>query len=773
LQVPGTWWKGASEVVKKKKYTCKVVRYTAKYWWKDGLAKRTSANSTAPAWFITVDDEGPNEYLMCWMDVCSFLSKKDRPVDVSALDESELHADVGSSATEPLSTPPRNEQPNARTGGGRRKALKNLTKTDLDRDLEELERANYTEGEKDAWGWVFSAHGVKTEGDRHKAPDSSKWKDAPERAEQRKPFAGESEELKLKHHPTEAQFKKKGGWTVLDSFLLAYSGDARECVITNTNLYAELEINSGRKKDWAGTRSKKWKPATDRSLAGYLAVLIFMSLVGLPEMRDYWHTTADQVNCPALRAIMSRNDFDLWRRFVYFADPRHKVGRGDYTKDPPPGYDIMHNWRPMQEHNNKAWLSLVHPTKWLTFDEMMIKCAMKTKLSRRQPNKPIRDGIQSYAVCASKGEYCYIQWIDIGASYAASDPNFRHVMYFGWMVEMVIHVILNLGLEIRGNYHVMVFDQAFSSPLLFLVLLAAGVYSVGTIQKDKRGYPADRLDAKGVLVEGAMHFMFSPAMQGLTAVAWFDKSVVTFLSSYHYAASIIQYLKKKKGCREATDITQPLVRKDYNERNINGVDLIDQKGSSRLVDRRSKKTIWHRVHQHSLTTCITNALAHFELVVRAYPEHFSRQVREEAAGKKGGRTPKRWRWRLFHLLAAYSQDTEPVEEGGGADHTSGKVKHTLRKAKKKGRCAREGCNGQPTYGCENCDRLFCLTKCWNKHSSGKCKHKTRYAKEKREWESESEDEDEDDEDGSEGIDESESESESESGSGSESEGESD
>ena len=133
----------------------------------------------------------------------------------------------------------------------------------------------------------------------------------------------------------------------------------------------------------------------------------------------------------------------------------------------------------MQEHFNAAWLSLVFVTMWLTFDEMMIKCAMQTKLSRRQPNKPaIRDGLQSYSVCASKGQYCYVQWIDIGESYTAGDPDMRQSMHLGWVVEMVTHVLLRLGLDIEGFWHVVVFDQAFSSSLLFLSLLSVGVYAL-------------------------------------------------------------------------------------------------------------------------------------------------------------------------------------------------------------------------------------------------------------------------------------------------------
>jgi hypothetical protein len=126
-----------------------------------------------------------------------------------------------------------------------------------------------------------------------------------------------------------------------------------------------------------------------------------------------------------------------------------------------------------------------------------------------------------------------------------------------------------------------------------------------------------------------------------------------------------------KGHQELVESTEPEHRKDYNGHN-NGVDLVDQKGSARITDRASKHSPWHRVHQHSLATAITNAFAHYALVVMwAHKEHpkkyfTAKQVKEvRLYNGKGSRIPKRWRWLLFHELSAYSGSKEPVEEGEG------------------------------------------------------------------------------------------------------------
>jgi hypothetical protein len=92
-----------------------------------------------------------------------------------------------------------------------------------------------------------------------------------------------------------------------------------------------------------------------------------------------------------------------------------------------------------------------------------------------------------------------VQWIDVGKNHGLALMGPLHL---GWFVEVVCLVLLDLGLDIQDKcWHVVVVDQAFPSPLLLLILLSAGIYAVGTAQRKFRGYPGNRFDEKGVLVE--------------------------------------------------------------------------------------------------------------------------------------------------------------------------------------------------------------------------------------------------------------------------------
>ena len=111
----------------------------------------------------------------------------------------------------------------------------------------------------------------------------------------------------------------------------------------------------------------------------------------------------------------------------------------------------------------------------------------------------------------------------------------------------------------------MQYDQAFTSPLLLLILLSAGIYAVGTAQRKFKGYPGYRFDEKGVLVEpGDMHFLHSEN-GAITACEWNDKNIVHFLSTYHGDQEHLPYEQKNKGLREIVELQQPTIRKFYNE----------------------------------------------------------------------------------------------------------------------------------------------------------------------------------------------------------------
>ena len=82
-----------------------------------------------------------------------------------------------------------------------------------------------------------------------------------------------------------------------------------------------------------------------------------------------------------------------------------------------------------------------------------------------------------------------------------------------------------------------------------------------------------------------------------------------------------------------------------------------------------------------------------------------------------------FRWNLFDQMAAVCQDG--AVQGGQSDFNANKHKCAIGKTTK-GKCAVEGCTGQPAYGCSACDLRLCIPFCLDDHihRKGRMKNKT-------------------------------------------------
>ena len=200
-------------------------------------------------------------------------------------------------------------------------------------------------------------------------------------------------------------------WTMLDSFLLCWL--VASMVAEQTSTYYDQEQDryaaswDDDKKEYTA-RSKKPSighshfptgaagegAMTEALYFGYLAIVGFFGMIRCRDMSWHWAVNGRWAH-NFVRGIMPFHLFLLIRRFLHFNDSSKKVPRGDPAQPAPPGYDMIFNFRPVMDACNVAWTALVCLTFNLTYDEQMVLCAMHTKLSRRQPNKPIRDGMQA------------------------------------------------------------------------------------------------------------------------------------------------------------------------------------------------------------------------------------------------------------------------------------------------------------------------------------------------------------------------------------------
>ena len=415
-------------------------------------------------------------------------------------------------------------------------------------------------------------------------------------------------------------------WRLIDSFNLVFPTTLREYAAGEFQRYFEYQHSLGDQGDIVKSRDKLWPKErfSRQHYDAYIAIIGVMGIVKLPAITDYWTTNTRRYVVPFVRRVMIRNLWQLARHYAHFNDASKKVQRGDRDQpSPPDGYDPIFKWRPMLERFdgfNKVWPSLVTLSNYLTIDENMIKCAMHWGLSRRQPNKPTRDGPQVYVLSESKGKWVYQVWIDQGEF----DPNLRPPYHFGKTVAFILHLLVGAGA--LGSWSTLIIDQYFTSPLLLIVLFFLKVFCIGTCQITRRAWPATQIFANEkangkVKKPGEARFWFEVGARGaikwaLACCKWYDKNEVHIACNCETGEEQ-EYSLKRKGSTDAIDTRQPKMRRLYTDNKV-GVDVVDQKDAALISDHGSKKSPWHRVHDSFVNTAMTLALEHFDLVITAF-----------------------------------------------------------------------------------------------------------------------------------------------------------
>jgi len=639
--VPGSFWPDESAAEQKKSWKCRVAARQPEF---------PFAKGTAIAYYIEHDDY---YYPMPAPMLGKFLPKGFIPDYTDSADEELSEEDeAGDEDEQPKKT--------RKTGGGRKKAAAELEYDDTrpaagvaDEINELITRLHSIKGGKDDEDAV-ELEGAKKKAARYKTPPTG-WKSTA--AQMVSALLGIS--CALPDTPTLKDPRAQGitrlsaqTWRMVDSFNLVYPIAMRDEVAAQTRDYWAYQHELGAQGVTPKGYEHLWPVGgiTRAHYDAYIAVVAAMGIVRLPKINDYWCTNTGRFLVPFVRTTMTRDFFFMIRHYLHFADARKKVLRGDRSLPPPAGYDPIYNFRPMMNGFNTAWSSLVTLCKYTTIDEKMIKLAMHIGLSRRQPNKPICDGLQVrrgaclllpscvplcvplslsltcssplqvYVLSASKGDWVYYTWIDQGEG----DPNLKPPYHFGKTVAIILYLLVGAGA--LGTWCTIVMDQYFTSPTLLLVLTYLKVFCIGTCQTNRRGWPATQIAETEASIgkvskPGDVVFKHEVGSQGaikwaMTALKWFDKNQV-HIATNCTADETEEYLMKKKGEVDALETEQPTARKLYCQHKV-GVDVVDQTDASNINDHGSKKNPWIRPHDAYVNTAMNLAFDHYAMVIEEY-----------------------------------------------------------------------------------------------------------------------------------------------------------
>lgn len=343
-------------------------------------------------------------------------------------------------------------------------------------------------------------------------------------------------------------------------------GDIINLLVTETNRFAAQKVAAAT----SNGKSLKWVDTNPTEMRKFLGILIWMGLLQMTKLRDYWSTNVLYQN--SIPKCMSRNRFESILGMFHASDNEAPRPEGNRMYKISKVLDMLQN-------NYKA--SYV-PEDLVCIDESNVP--FRGRLSFRQyiPNKRHRYGIKVFKLCVAGG---YTWAFKVYTGKEKTDDMA--------VSEKVVIELMN-GLLDSGR--TLYTDNWYTSVSLSKTLLDRKTHLVGTLRANRKGNPSEVIKAK--LQKG--NVIARQNRDKTVVLKWKDKRDVIMLSTKH-DDSVTSFIKKGK------EVRKPEVVMDYNK-GKGFIDLSDQMAAYSPYVRRTVK--WYkRLLFHLITsTTIVNSL---------------------------------------------------------------------------------------------------------------------------------------------------------------------
>ena len=257
-----------------------------------------------------------------------------------------------------------------------------------------------------------------------------------------------------------------------DMFLSFFTPDLIRHITAETNRYAATCLttptsSSGSTPEWS---------TSEEEIRAYLGFCILMGITKLPDLYDYWSSTAALHNFSIASRIPRKRFLEI-QRYIHFTNNASIIARGQE------GYDRLAKVRPVLESVRKTFLSNFNPHRENAIDEAMVPFKGRSSLKQYVPLKPVRRGFKVWVRADSTNGY-----ISDFSVYTGKEGEVER--------DLGAKVVKKLVQPLSGGYYHVFFDNYFSSVHLFEELLESGVYACGTFRKDRKGVPRDIKEMK-------------------------------------------------------------------------------------------------------------------------------------------------------------------------------------------------------------------------------------------------------------------------------------
>uniref|UniRef100_A0A3B3ZAW1 PiggyBac transposable element-derived protein domain-containing protein n=1 Tax=Periophthalmus magnuspinnatus TaxID=409849 RepID=A0A3B3ZAW1_9GOBI len=462
-----------------------------------------------------------------------------------------------------------------------------------------------------------------------------------------------------------------GTHTPLDIFSCFFDAEVLSLLCSSTNKRAFRHLERGTKY--------QWMDITPEELKKFIGLLLYMGVMNLPKMTDYWRKqTIFEVPFPA--TVMPRDRFKSILSFFCISDSAEDVhndlARG--TED----YDLLHHVQPLFDMLRTRCMAVYHPRQHISVHERMVATKARLSLKQYMRDRAIKWGLKFFVLADNNG-YTVDYQLYTGKSKSQGSVN-------GLSFDVVSSLV---NKDYLGSGYIVYCDKFYTSPQLFRHLGQQGFGACGTYRQGRIGVPTSPENA---LTKRSPRGSIRWLRDGdLLFVKWMDTKEVSMCTNVHSVftgETVLRWTKKADGTCEQVPIPRPTAVGEYN-RYMGGVDTSDQLLKTNTAHRKMRR--WYiTVFQHMLDIAVTNSFI----------------ISKELSTIRGERPPTRqdFQEKLTSQLLGVALKTQP--KGPASNHLPVPTSYGQSKSQRASLGRRQCvlCRRCTPWQCEECDMGLCM-----------------------------------------------------------------
>jgi len=473
--------------------------------------------------------------------------------------------------------------------------------------------------------------------------------------------------------------------TELECFQLYFPQFIVKLIKKETNRYAFSVIRSLKRRNILKKNSvwHKWKPLNISEVYKFFSIILHMSLVEKPHIKDYWSTNPVLQTTYASK-LMKRD------RFISIFSMLHIANNDKYVRKCQPGYDSLYKIRSYVNFLNDKMSTLYYPGQNITVDEGVCPFRGRVHFRVYMKNKPEKYGMKLYI---------------------ASDPLTGYTLNFeiysgkGQENNSIIPLYSRLLKQYFDKGHTIYMDRFYTSPMVLEYLWDNKTNGVGTVMANRKGLPKDTV-VNVKLKKGEMAFGRNGPQ---ICIKWKDTRDVLVMSTCHSADMAPVTVKARGGPIQKF---KPVAIIDYNKYKT-GVDHGDQMITYYPFKRKTLKW-WKKMFFYLFKVSVVNSFIIYK--------HYASQNKNPCL--------KTFMINLCQQMAEKSGEiieTDTGNEPNNVDRLTGrhfikKIPPTPKKANPRRTCKvcskkiktgkLDRCKKETSYYCPICDVPLCIDNCF-------------------------------------------------------------